>query len=160
MNGDLLRSPEFILTLSSWNESGSSLCVHQRGFRFRYCCEGPSHGGLPGASSEKNRKTYPTVKVTLPVCGSSSSLSRHDFLCRADSCCKWPITIYDSSLHSFMFIPDTRKHEESNVSRLLFNGLLSEGILRFSLLWCSFTVDPVSWLLWHCHSEKLNYRCV
>ncbi|KAG9333330.1 hypothetical protein JZ751_012797 [Albula glossodonta] len=35
----------------------------QRGFRFRYGCEGPSHGGLPGASSEKNRKTYPQVKV-------------------------------------------------------------------------------------------------
>ncbi|KAH0504522.1 Nuclear factor NF-kappa-B p100 subunit [Microtus ochrogaster] len=39
----------------SWN--------HQRGFRFRYGCEGPSHGGLPGASSEKGRKTYPTVKI-------------------------------------------------------------------------------------------------
>uniref|UniRef100_A0A8D3BX01 RHD domain-containing protein n=1 Tax=Scophthalmus maximus TaxID=52904 RepID=A0A8D3BX01_SCOMX len=38
--------------------------VLQRGFRFRYGCEGPSHGGLPGASSEKNRKTYPTVKVS------------------------------------------------------------------------------------------------
>uniref|UniRef100_UPI00398E344A nuclear factor NF-kappa-B p100 subunit-like n=1 Tax=Pristiophorus japonicus TaxID=55135 RepID=UPI00398E344A len=35
----------------------------QRGFRFRYGCEGPSHGGLPGASSEKNRKTYPSVKI-------------------------------------------------------------------------------------------------
>ncbi|KAM8848359.1 nuclear factor NF-kappa-B p105 subunit isoform 2-T2 [Synchiropus picturatus] len=35
----------------------------QRGFRFRYSCEGPSHGGLPGASSEKNRKTYPSVKI-------------------------------------------------------------------------------------------------
>ncbi|XP_016353886.1 nuclear factor NF-kappa-B p105 subunit-like, partial [Sinocyclocheilus anshuiensis] len=34
----------------------------QRGFRFRYGCEGPSHGGLPGASSEKNRKSYPQVK--------------------------------------------------------------------------------------------------
>uniref|UniRef100_A0A8C6NIB5 Nuclear factor kappa B subunit 1 n=1 Tax=Nothobranchius furzeri TaxID=105023 RepID=A0A8C6NIB5_NOTFU len=34
-----------------------------RGFRFRYGCEGPSHGGLPGASSEKNRKTYPAVKI-------------------------------------------------------------------------------------------------
>uniref|UniRef100_A0A7N8YIS2 Nuclear factor of kappa light polypeptide gene enhancer in B-cells 1 n=1 Tax=Mastacembelus armatus TaxID=205130 RepID=A0A7N8YIS2_9TELE len=34
-----------------------------RGFRFRYGCEGPSHGGLPGASSEKNRKTYPTIKI-------------------------------------------------------------------------------------------------
>uniref|UniRef100_A0A668V985 RHD domain-containing protein n=1 Tax=Oreochromis aureus TaxID=47969 RepID=A0A668V985_OREAU len=35
----------------------------ERGFRFRYGCEGPSHGGLPGATSEKNRKTYPTVKI-------------------------------------------------------------------------------------------------
>ncbi|XP_041100172.1 nuclear factor NF-kappa-B p105 subunit-like, partial [Polyodon spathula] len=35
----------------------------QRGFRFRYGCEGPSHGGLPGASSEKNRKSFPQVKV-------------------------------------------------------------------------------------------------
>uniref|UniRef100_A0A665V051 Nuclear factor of kappa light polypeptide gene enhancer in B-cells 1 n=1 Tax=Echeneis naucrates TaxID=173247 RepID=A0A665V051_ECHNA len=40
-----------------------SLSVLQRGFRFRYGCEGPSHGGLPGASSEKNRKTYPTIKI-------------------------------------------------------------------------------------------------
>lgn len=36
----------------------------QRGFRFRYVCEGPSHGGLPGASSEKNKKSYPQVKVS------------------------------------------------------------------------------------------------
>ncbi|XP_073778436.1 nuclear factor NF-kappa-B p105 subunit isoform X3 [Danio rerio] len=35
----------------------------QRGFRFRYGCEGPSHGGLPGASSEKNRKSYPQVQI-------------------------------------------------------------------------------------------------
>uniref|UniRef100_A0A8C0IDY9 Nuclear factor NF-kappa-B p105 subunit n=1 Tax=Bubo bubo TaxID=30461 RepID=A0A8C0IDY9_BUBBB len=35
----------------------------QRGFRFRYVCEGPSHGGLPGASSEKNKKSYPQVKI-------------------------------------------------------------------------------------------------
>uniref|UniRef100_A0A670IYH2 Nuclear factor NF-kappa-B p105 subunit n=1 Tax=Podarcis muralis TaxID=64176 RepID=A0A670IYH2_PODMU len=33
------------------------------GFRFRYVCEGPSHGGLPGASSEKNKKSYPQVKI-------------------------------------------------------------------------------------------------
>ncbi|KAL8186619.1 UNVERIFIED_CONTAM: Nuclear factor NF-kappa-B p100 subunit [Gekko kuhli] len=37
----------------------------QRGFRFRYGCEGPSHGGLPGASSEKGHKTYPTVRVSI-----------------------------------------------------------------------------------------------
>uniref|UniRef100_A0A673X5G5 Nuclear factor of kappa light polypeptide gene enhancer in B-cells 2 (p49/p100) n=1 Tax=Salmo trutta TaxID=8032 RepID=A0A673X5G5_SALTR len=36
----------------------------RKGFRFRYECEGPSHGGLPGASSERNRRTYPTVKVS------------------------------------------------------------------------------------------------
>eukprot|EP00731_Ephydatia_muelleri_P012361 Em0006g1255a len=36
-----------------------------RGFRFRYDCEGQSHGGLPGENSEKNRrqKTYPTVRL-------------------------------------------------------------------------------------------------
>ncbi|XP_078659378.1 nuclear factor NF-kappa-B p105 subunit-like isoform X2 [Branchiostoma floridae x Branchiostoma belcheri] len=34
-----------------------------RGFRFRYGCEGPSHGGIPGVHSEKNRKTYPSVKI-------------------------------------------------------------------------------------------------
>lgn len=45
--------------------SSNNLCLAcwQRGFRFRYECEGPSHGGLPGASSERNRRTYPTVKV-------------------------------------------------------------------------------------------------
>nr|XP_039251405.1 nuclear factor NF-kappa-B p100 subunit-like isoform X2 [Styela clava] len=34
-----------------------------RGFRFRYSCEGPSHGGIPGASSDKNKKTYPAVQI-------------------------------------------------------------------------------------------------
>lgn len=36
-----------------------------RGFRFRYDCEGQSHGGLPGEGSEKHRrqKTYPTVRL-------------------------------------------------------------------------------------------------
>ncbi|XP_076824171.1 nuclear factor NF-kappa-B p105 subunit-like isoform X2 [Clavelina lepadiformis] len=34
-----------------------------RGFRFRYTCEGPSHGGIPGASSDKNKKTFPAVKI-------------------------------------------------------------------------------------------------
>ena len=35
----------------------------QRGFRFRYPCEGPSHGGLPGAFSERGKKSYPSVQV-------------------------------------------------------------------------------------------------
>ncbi|XP_069486791.1 nuclear factor NF-kappa-B p105 subunit [Ambystoma mexicanum] len=35
----------------------------QRGFRFRYVCEGPSHGGLPGASSERNKKSFPQIKI-------------------------------------------------------------------------------------------------
>lgn len=34
-----------------------------RGFRFRYECEGPSHGGLQGERSMRNRKTYPVIKV-------------------------------------------------------------------------------------------------
>uniref|UniRef100_A0A8C4XA73 Nuclear factor of kappa light polypeptide gene enhancer in B-cells 2 (p49/p100) n=1 Tax=Erpetoichthys calabaricus TaxID=27687 RepID=A0A8C4XA73_ERPCA len=53
--------------LSSFTANGPYLVIveepKQRGFRFRYECEGPSHGGLPGASSEKNKKTYPTVKI-------------------------------------------------------------------------------------------------
>ena len=39
-----------------------------RGFRFRYTCEGPSHGGIPGASSDKNKKTFPAVKVEFCFC--------------------------------------------------------------------------------------------
>nr|XP_015205346.1 PREDICTED: nuclear factor NF-kappa-B p105 subunit-like isoform X2 [Lepisosteus oculatus] len=35
----------------------------QRGFRFRYGCEGPTHGGVQGASSEKNKKTFPAVEI-------------------------------------------------------------------------------------------------
>ncbi|KAH3863816.1 nuclear factor NF-kappa-B p105 subunit-like isoform X2 [Dreissena polymorpha] len=35
----------------------------QRGFRFRYECEGPSHGGLQGASSERFKKTVPTIRI-------------------------------------------------------------------------------------------------
>ena len=44
--------------------------VLQRGFRFRYDCEGQSHGGLPGENSERNRKakSYPTVQVNWCVC--------------------------------------------------------------------------------------------
>lgn len=34
-----------------------------RGFRFRYECEGPSHGGLQGEKSEKYRKTFPSIKI-------------------------------------------------------------------------------------------------
>ncbi|KAL5018885.1 hypothetical protein ScPMuIL_004607 [Solemya velum] len=34
-----------------------------RGFRFRYECEGPSHGGLQGERSEKYRKTFPSIKI-------------------------------------------------------------------------------------------------
>ncbi|XP_062573284.1 nuclear factor NF-kappa-B p105 subunit-like [Saccostrea cucullata] len=34
-----------------------------RGFRFRYECEGPSHGGLQGEKSEKYRKTFPSIRI-------------------------------------------------------------------------------------------------
>uniref|UniRef100_A0A8B9IS03 Nuclear factor NF-kappa-B p105 subunit n=1 Tax=Amazona collaria TaxID=241587 RepID=A0A8B9IS03_9PSIT len=52
------------LTGTVWTYFGISFPLFpQRGFRFRYVCEGPSHGGLPGASSEKNKKSYPQVKI-------------------------------------------------------------------------------------------------
>ena len=40
----------------------------ERGFRFRYQCEGPSHGGLPGASSDTatRKRTHPTVRLHNP----------------------------------------------------------------------------------------------
>ncbi|GAB1598423.1 nuclear factor NF-kappa-B p105 subunit-like isoform X2 [Argonauta hians] len=34
-----------------------------QGFRFRYKCEGPSHGGLQGVHSQKTKRTYPTVQI-------------------------------------------------------------------------------------------------
>nr|ALG40994.1 NF-kappa B [Actinia tenebrosa] len=34
-----------------------------RGFRFRYPCEGPSHGGLPGEFSSQKTKSYPSVQL-------------------------------------------------------------------------------------------------
>uniref|UniRef100_A0A4W6CPF3 Nuclear factor kappa B subunit 1 n=1 Tax=Lates calcarifer TaxID=8187 RepID=A0A4W6CPF3_LATCA len=52
-----------VLTKTGLLELDKGRICGGRGFRFRYGCEGPSHGGLPGASSEKNRKTYPTVKI-------------------------------------------------------------------------------------------------
>ncbi|XP_071954464.1 nuclear factor NF-kappa-B p105 subunit-like [Antedon mediterranea] len=35
----------------------------QYGFRFRYECEGKSHGGIPGISSERGKKTYPSTEI-------------------------------------------------------------------------------------------------
>ena len=32
-----------------------------QGYRFRYECEGYTHGGIPGESSERGRKTHPTL---------------------------------------------------------------------------------------------------
>ena len=37
----------------------------QRGFRFRYECEGPSHGGLQGEKTERSRKTHPSIRVSV-----------------------------------------------------------------------------------------------
>lgn len=34
-----------------------------RGFRFRYECEGKSHGGLQGESSRREKRSYPSVRV-------------------------------------------------------------------------------------------------
>nr|XP_054773081.1 nuclear factor NF-kappa-B p105 subunit-like [Lytechinus pictus] len=35
----------------------------QRGFRFRYGCEGPSHGGLPGHNSQRGKRSFPSVEI-------------------------------------------------------------------------------------------------
>ncbi|XP_033100082.1 nuclear factor NF-kappa-B p105 subunit-like isoform X2 [Anneissia japonica] len=35
----------------------------QYGFRFRYECEGKSHGGIPGMSNERGKKTYPSCEI-------------------------------------------------------------------------------------------------
>jgi len=34
-----------------------------RGFRFRYECEGKSHGGLQGEMSRREKRSYPSVRV-------------------------------------------------------------------------------------------------
>uniref|UniRef100_A0AAQ5X788 RHD domain-containing protein n=1 Tax=Amphiprion ocellaris TaxID=80972 RepID=A0AAQ5X788_AMPOC len=63
-NSEFVQNDSKLLDRSAWSSCfNAPPSVFQRGFRFRYGCEGPSHGGLPGASSEKNRKTYPTVKI-------------------------------------------------------------------------------------------------
>ncbi|XP_061747876.1 nuclear factor NF-kappa-B p105 subunit isoform X2 [Nerophis ophidion] len=56
----ILEQPKQILNFQTPALAPGTL---KRGFRFRYGCEGPSHGGLPGASSEKNKKTCPAVKI-------------------------------------------------------------------------------------------------
>lgn len=65
LNGEIITMMSFL----KWCCASNGIWITprrfaQRGFRFRYGCEGPSHGGLPGACSEKNRKTYPQVKVS------------------------------------------------------------------------------------------------
>ncbi|KAJ7381142.1 Nuclear factor NF-kappa-B p105 subunit [Desmophyllum pertusum] len=56
-----------VLQLPTSNYSGPFMEIleqpKQRGFRFRYPCEGPSHGGLPGQYSEKGKKSYPSVQL-------------------------------------------------------------------------------------------------
>ena len=36
-----------------------------KGLRFRYECEGRSAGSIPGVSSTNDRKTHPTIQVSL-----------------------------------------------------------------------------------------------
>ena len=36
-----------------------------KGLRFRYECEGRSAGSIPGAGSTNERKTFPTIEVSL-----------------------------------------------------------------------------------------------
>lgn len=55
-------SPDFQVNGSDVNRLNKDAYVtiieepQSRGFRFRYKCEGPSHGGLQGVNSEKGKK--------------------------------------------------------------------------------------------------------
>lgn len=61
--------PDFSMGDSSLGGTGTGPYLEileqpkSRGFRFRYSCEGPSHGGLPGERSAKGNKTFPSVQV-------------------------------------------------------------------------------------------------
>ena len=63
----------FTYFLSLGPHPGSLPCLEileqpqSRGFRFRYQCEGSSHGGLRGETNSRNQRTYPTVKVSLII---------------------------------------------------------------------------------------------
>ena len=86
----------------------------QRGFRFRYDCEGQSHGGLPGENSEKNRrqKTYPTIRVQGGIFMATRGVGggRHgtcvDILANQDS--PWLILVFVKGAHTRL--PSVHRH--------------------------------------------------
>ncbi|XP_072347980.1 nuclear factor NF-kappa-B p100 subunit isoform X2 [Scyliorhinus torazame] len=114
----------------------------QRGFRFRYGCEGPSHGGLPGASSEKNRKTYPTIKifnytgnakivVQLVTAKNPPKLHAHSLVgkqCTDDGVCIVPVGPKDMTAQftNLGILHVTKK----NVPDVLFDRLFNEMYQR------------------------------
>ena len=53
-----------------------------RGFRFRYGCEGPSHGGITGENSERGKRTFPTV--TLHNCPTERARIVASLICSDD----------------------------------------------------------------------------
>ena len=51
----------------------------QRGYRYRYMCEGSAHGPIPGETSTKENKTYPTIRVDN--CPPNAVIYLHVSLC-------------------------------------------------------------------------------
>ncbi|XP_070544392.1 nuclear factor NF-kappa-B p105 subunit-like [Ptychodera flava] len=71
-NGDIVAATTDISMLESMTQANDQedrpylrilTQPKSRGFRFRYGCEGGSHGGLPGADSEKGRRTFPAIEI-------------------------------------------------------------------------------------------------
>ena len=51
----------------------------QRGYRFRYMCEGSAHGPIPSESSTKENKSYPTIRIDH--CPPHAAIYLHVSLC-------------------------------------------------------------------------------
>ncbi|XP_064604065.1 nuclear factor NF-kappa-B p105 subunit-like [Liolophura sinensis] len=66
VNGDMCTDGP-VESVEHFDDSQPYLRVSEqpqsRGFRFRYKCEGPSHGGLQGVNSQKSKKTFPAVQI-------------------------------------------------------------------------------------------------
>ncbi|KAI6649899.1 Nuclear factor NF-kappa-B [Oopsacas minuta] len=62
-----------------------SICEQplQKGYRFRYLCEGSAHGPITGATSTKDKKTFPTIKIEQ--CLPNTTVYLHVSLCAEDS---------------------------------------------------------------------------
>lgn len=62
--------PGSIATLAMDNEQPYVEIIEQpagKALRFRYECEGRSAGSIPGVNSTPENKTFPSIRVSLPL---------------------------------------------------------------------------------------------